>query len=46
LGVPEYHEPLPLKLSSHVVSGALSPSYYCSARIDVVAAETDVRAFG
>jgi len=45
-GVPEYHEPLLLKLSSHVIRGTLSPSYYCSARIDVVAAETDVRAFG
>ena len=40
-GVPEYHEPLVLKLSSHVIRGTLSPSYYCSAGINMVAAATD-----
>ena len=46
LGVPEYHEPLIPKLSDHIIYGTLSPSHYYSAGIDVVAAETDVRAFG
>jgi hypothetical protein len=33
-------------LSDHIIYGTLSPSHYCSTGIDVVAAETDVRAFG
>jgi len=44
LGVPEYHEPLVLNLSSHVIRGMLSPGYYCSVGIDVVAAENDLQA--
>ena len=43
-GVPEYHEPLVLKLSGHVIRGMLSPGYYCSAGIDVVAAANDLQA--
>jgi hypothetical protein len=45
-GVPEYHEPLVLKPSGHVIRGMLSPGYYCSAGIDVVAAEIDLQALG
>jgi hypothetical protein len=44
--VPEYHEPLIPKLSGHIIQGTLSPSYYCSSGIGVVAAEPDIRASG
>jgi hypothetical protein len=45
-GVPEHHEPLIPKLASHVIRSTLSPGHYCSAGIDMMALEPDVRALG
>ena len=45
-GVPEYHEPLALKLSGHVLRGILTPSYYCSTGIEMVVADNYLRALG
>ena len=45
-GVPEHHEPLIPKLSDHVIRSTLSPGHYCSAGIDMMALEPDVRALG
>jgi len=45
-GVPEYYEPLIPELADHICGGALSPSHFCSARIDLAAAELDLRALG
>jgi hypothetical protein len=42
--LPEDHEPLILNLPRHVKSGTLKPNNYCSAGIDVIPAEPDVRA--
>jgi hypothetical protein len=33
-------------LSDHVIRGELSPGHYCSAGIDMMALEPDVRALG
>ena len=43
-GVPEYHEPLIPKLTSHVFHGTLSPGHYFSAGVDMIALEQDVKA--
>jgi len=45
-GVPEHHEPLILKLADHVIHGTLSPGHHCSAGIDMMTLEPDIRAFG
>ena len=45
-GVPEHHEPLIPELADHVICGMLSPGQYCSAGVDMVALELDVRAIG